>query len=232
MSRVFSGHQPNFIPYMGFFYKIFQSDVFVLDDDVQYSRSGLHNANFLNVNQTRHKVTVPVSYRYGNKINEVEISYETDWISKLLKTIQMSYGKTPCFEVGYDLIERNLSSKHKYLFDLNYSLIAEMARGFELNAQIVIASKSVPTSLKKNQRNIYQCKKLGGNIYYSGTGGLAYNDEEEYKKNEIKIVYSDYSPVRYKQRGKGFIENLSALDYIFYRGYTIPEEWKRGDKCE
>ena len=52
MSRVFSGHQPNFIPYMGFFYKIFQSDVFVLDDDVQYSRSGLHNANFLNVNQT------------------------------------------------------------------------------------------------------------------------------------------------------------------------------------
>ena len=95
MSRVFSGHQPNFIPYMGFFYKIFQSDVFVLDDDVQYSRSGLHNANFLNVNQTRHKVTVPVSYRYGDKINEVEISYETDWISKLLKTIQMSYGKAP-----------------------------------------------------------------------------------------------------------------------------------------
>ena len=115
---------------------------------------------------------------------------------------------------------------------MNYSLIAEMARGFELNAQIVIASKSVPTSLKKNQRNIYQCKKLGGNINYSGTGGLAYNDEEEYKKNGIKIVYSDYGPVRYKQRGKGFIENLSVLDYIFYRGYTIPEEWKRRDKCE
>ena len=90
---VFSGHQPNFLPYMGFFYKMFRSDVFVLDDDVQYSSKAWHNTNFIKVNGEKHRITVPVSYDYGAAINRVKIDYSREWSRKLLETVKDSYDK-------------------------------------------------------------------------------------------------------------------------------------------
>ena len=42
---ILTSHQPDFLPYMGFFYKTARSDVLVLSDDVQFSKSGMHNWN-------------------------------------------------------------------------------------------------------------------------------------------------------------------------------------------
>lgn len=224
--KVFSGHQPNFLPYMGYIYKMFRSDVFVLDDDVQYSRTEYHNTNYIKVNGNRFKVTVPVSYEFGDMINEVKICYERDWVGKLLKTVQMNYGKAPFFKEGYALLEKHLGQKHEYLVDLNIGLLREIAENFGLGCKIVIASEEVPTSLKNNERNVRQCIALGGDIYYSGVGGKEYNDEELYRQNGIGLVYSDYEPISYRQQGRGFVENLSVIDYIFNQGYSLPKEWR------
>jgi hypothetical protein len=223
---IFSGHQPNFLPYMGVFYKMYRSDVFVLDDDVQYSNKGLHNANYLKVNGQKYKMTVPVSYNHGELINQVLISYAENWMEKLLKTIKNSYGKAPHFEEGYDLIKRHLEEEYEKLVDLNTGLIYEIAERFGLKTQFFIASQELYNDLSNNDRNIRQCLDLGADVYYSGVGGKEYNDEEAYRKNGIKIVYSDYEPLKYRQGRTEFIENLSVLDYVFYRGFEIPEEWR------
>ena len=222
---VFSGHQPNFIPYMGFFYKMFKSDVFVLDDDVQYSRRAYHNSNFLIANAQKLRITVPVSYNYGDIIKDVRICYAKDWATKLFRTIKMNYRKSPHFNEGYELIEKHIGMEHKLLADLNIGLIKDIASKLGLKCRIVVASRDVPTNLKKQQRNIYQCKKLGGTVYYSGPGGKSYDDEAGYAMNGIKLIYSDYSPVEFEQARKGQIVNLSVLDYILNRGYALPEKW-------
>lgn len=226
-NKIFSGHQPNFLPYMGFFYKMYKSDIFVIDDDVQYSRCGLHNANYLKINNEKHKITIPVKYDFEDKINSVKISYDRDWIGKFLRTIRINYGKAPYFDEGYNLIEKHINRKYEKLVDLNIGLIEEIASKFGIDCKISIASKEVETDLKKNERNVYQCLAFKCNIYYSGIGGKEYNDEEYYKSNGIDVIYSDYSPVEYKQIGKGFIENLSVLDYIFNNGYRLPEGWSK-----
>lgn len=223
---VFSGHQPNFLPYMGYFYKMFMSDIFVLDDDVQYSNNAYHNTNFIKVNGKKFRVTVPVAYKFGDLINEVRICYERDWDRKLLKTLEMNYGKAPFFEEGYSLVEQHLHKKHEFLFGLNYGLIMEIAARFKIGCKVVVASKDVPTDLKGHERNVHQCIALGGDAYYSGTGGRAYNDEQDYEDHGICLMYSDYKPVTYSQVGRGFIENLSVLDYIFNNGFRLPEEWR------
>lgn len=222
---VFSGHQPNFLPYMGFFYKMFRSDVFVLDDDVQYSSKAYHNTNYIKVNGSKCKMTVPVSHKYGDQIKDVKICYSRNWVDKLLKTVKMNYGKSPCFDVGYELLERNLRAGYEYLADLNISLLREISHCFGFGCHIVISSKEVPTQLRKNDRNIFQCLALGGTTYYSGIGGKEYNDTDDFQRHGIKLVYTDYQPVHYKQVGKEFVENLSVIDYIFNQGYQIPGEW-------
>lgn len=225
--KVFSGHQPNFLPYMGFFYKMLKSDVFVLDDDVQYSNDAFHNMNFLKLNVAKCKIIVPVSYSYGDAINKVKIAYVKNWDKKLLKSIRMNYARAEYVDVGYELIERHLNKRYEHLSDMNISLIKEIAERFGIVTNLLVASRDVPTNLKNNQRNIYQCLRLGCNVYYSGIGGKAYNDDDCYKQNGIEIVYTDYSPVVYKQNGKDFIENLSVLDYICNNGFNLPEGWHK-----
>jgi len=225
--RVFSGHQPNFLPYMGFFYKMFRSDVFILDDDVQYSSKAWHNTNFIKAGQDKYRLTVPVSYTFGDPINKVEISYAKPWDKKLLSTLRMSYGKAPFFEEGFSLIERHISKHPQKLVDLTIPLIREVHDLFGLGCEIVL-SHTMPTELRNNERNIWQCEQLGCNIYYSGIGGREYNDAAAYAAHGIRLEYSDYGPTPYRQVGKGaFIENLSVIDYIFNKGFVLPEEWVR-----
>lgn len=233
--RVFSGHQPNFLPYMGFFYKVFKSDIFVLDDDVQFTNrndtilDGIrvgHNSNTIRIGDQRAKITIPVSYCFGDRINEVEICYDNKWIDKILKTIKCNYSKHPYFKEGYDLIEGAFINRYDRLYDLNKHLLDDIIKRFGFSTDIIVASKDVPTHLTSNERNIYQCKSLGCNVYYSGAGGKDYNDEKMYIENGIKLIYSDYTPVKYNQyHKKDFVENLSVLDYIFNCGFNIPEWW-------
>ncbi|HCJ37875.1 MAG TPA: hypothetical protein DHV37_06060 [Erysipelotrichaceae bacterium] len=225
---VFSGHQPNFAPYLGVFYKMFRSDVFVLDDDVQYSNSGLHNANFLKICGQKSKVTIPVNTVFGDKINEVEICHGR-WEAKMLRSIRMNYGKAKFFDDGFDFIQRHFDKQYVFLSDMNIEMIKEIADRFGIKSRIVIASKDVPTDKMNNERNVYQCKALGCNVYYSGVGGKDYNDEKMYNDNGIRIEYSDYVPFEYSQTGRGFIENLSVIDYIMNNGFKIPAEWKKLD---
>lgn len=225
--RVFSGHQPNFLPYMGVFYKMYRSDVFVLDDDVQYSRDGLHNANFIKSNGAKHRLTVPVQYDFGDPINKVRVCYNQPWRVKMLRTLKCSYSKAKHFEEGYEMIERHLFNAPELLVDLNIGLIREIADRFGFRGKLVVASETVPTTLKKNERNLYQCLQLGGNVYYSGEGGRAYNDEKLFQSHGVRIAYSDYVPVQYRQVGRPFVENLSVIDYIFNNGFDIPEEWHK-----
>ena len=113
---------------------------------------------------------------------------------------------------------------------MNICLIREIADRFGMKCEIVIASESVPTDLKKNERNLYQCITLGGSEYLSGEGGKAYNDEELFTSHGIDVKYSDYHPLHYRQVGREFIENLSVIDYIFNAGFAVPEEWQNNSR--
>lgn len=221
--HVYSGHQPNFLPYLGFFYKMDKSDIFVLDDDVQFSKGEFCNYNYIVVNGKKHKVTVPVSYNYGELINKVRICYEGNWDKKFLKTIQMNYIRHPYYRAVMPLIKEAVDAHFEYLSDLNIMLISRISNLLGIKSEILLSSTDVPTKLTKNERNVYQGIKLCCDTYYSGIGGKEYNDLSLYKENWIKVVYSDYKPVIYPQlRVKDFIPNLSVLDYLFNCGFVLP----------
>ncbi len=63
MSRVLAAHQPNYMPWLGLFYKLGQADVWVVGDDVQYTRHGLINRNRIRTATGWQWLTVPVLTR-------------------------------------------------------------------------------------------------------------------------------------------------------------------------
>lgn len=130
-------------------------------------------------------------------------------------------------EEGYQFIEKHLDGGYQYLADMNIAIIKEAVERFGFDTRLVIASKDCPTSMKNNERNVFQCLFWGCDTYYSGVGGKAYNDEVMYNANGIKIVYSDFQPVEYKQIGRTFVPNLSVLDYVMNNGFSVPNGWEK-----
>lgn len=221
---VLSSHQPNFLPYMGFFYKMAHCDVFVLSGDNQYSSKGLHNKNFIKIGGRKFPITVPVKYEHPSQIDNAQICYQSDWRNELLKTLLMNYKKASHFDEAYSLVEGVIGNRYHLLSELNESFIRTLADKFGIRCKILRGS-DLKLEAHRMDRIIEMCKKLGADTYYSGIGGKAYNQDEEYANNGITLVYSDYEPVKYRQIGDDFIENLSVLDYIFCNGFDIPKEW-------
>ena len=75
-------HQPDFIPYLGYFYKMYKSDIFVFLDDAQYSCSNMHNWNRIKLSNGEGRLKIPVDFSFGDPINKVKIRNNLNWKSK------------------------------------------------------------------------------------------------------------------------------------------------------
>lgn len=70
---ILASHQPDFFPYMGYFYKVFMSDTFVFSDNVQFSKRGMHNYNMILTANGPLRFTLPVHYHVEN-LNEIQVA--------------------------------------------------------------------------------------------------------------------------------------------------------------
>jgi len=121
---IISIHQPNFLPWIGYFYKLVRSDIFVFLDNVQYTKNSFINRNRIKTPQGALWLTVPVTFKFGQLINEVRINNQTDWRKKHLKTLEMNYRKAKFFEEVFNRIKQIYYSKDwQNLCEFNVSLM-------------------------------------------------------------------------------------------------------------
>ena len=80
-------HQPNFIPWLGFFNKVINCDIFVILDDVEFSKDSFINRNKIRTSEGWMWLTIPVKMKLGEKINEVIVDNSKRWYEKHKKSI-------------------------------------------------------------------------------------------------------------------------------------------------
>ena len=102
---ILTSHQPDFLPYMGFFYKAARSDVLVLSDDVRFSKSGMHNWNRIKTPAGAQKLTIPVHAHHDTPLCQIEIADPSHGIGRAVKTIEQHYRKAPHYGEGAELLE-------------------------------------------------------------------------------------------------------------------------------
>src|SRR5436190_18540892 len=89
-------HQPDHLPWIGFFQKILRADLFVLLDDVQFSRGDFQNRNRVKGPVSVQWLTVPVDHSFPARFDTVGISGHA-WQQKHWKTLVSCYGRSPYF---------------------------------------------------------------------------------------------------------------------------------------
>jgi hypothetical protein len=213
---IVSIHQPQYMPYIGYIYKILKSDVFVFLDDAQYKKNEWQNRNRIKGPNGLVWITVPVSFNFGDKINEVKI-VEDGWQKKHLNSIKSAYSKSNYFKDFFPYIENLLSKKYENLSVLNIKCVEMILDYLGVKKEIVISS-TLNIDKTKTERLVEIVKKLNGDTYLSGDGAYSYLDEEIFEESRINLLYLNYKPVRYNQLWGDFIENLSVIDLIFNEG--------------
>ncbi len=212
-------HQPEHLPWLGFFEKMLRADLFVLLDDVQFSKGDFQNRNRVKGAGGAQWLTVPVVRRFPQKLNEVEVA-GNDWQAKHWKTLRSCYARAAHFETFAPLFEDFYRRPWVRLADLNVAGIELVARALGVERKWVLAS-DIAVSGHKSELVLNICKALGASAYYSGRTGSTYLDKEAFRQAGIEIVVQDFNHPTYEQlfmKESGFVPNLSAVDLLFNCG--------------
>ena len=210
-------HQPNYLPWLGYFYKMSISNVFIFLDDADFPKGGYVNRNKICINGEASWLTVPSGGKYKTPIVDVYPAVG-DWVSKHLRTLEVVYGRSPFFADYYPDIAAILSKNCSMNFaDLNISLIKYISAQLEIDC-ILLRSSEMDVAGLSDVRLASLVAKVGGTTYISGAGGANYQSDAIYEQHDIDLVYSNFSPSPYLQNSSSFIAGLGVLDALFNIG--------------
>lgn len=219
---ILAGHQPEYLPYIGFFYKAMCADVFMLVDHVQYAKKTFQNRNKI---RTAHGsdgwawLTVPVVThdKFTQKICDVKINNELNWRDTHFKSIFYAYKNTPFFDDYIPIFEKIYSQEWENLAELNETIIKNIIKIIGIEIKIV-KSSDYNINGEKTDMLIDMCKKTGADGYLSGQGGKNYVDESKFKEEGLSHQFCEFNHPFYQQKFKPFIPNMSIIDFLFNCG--------------
>ena len=211
-------HQPQYLPWLGYFDKIASADVFVLLDNVQYKKNEWQNRNRIKTASGPQWLTVPVSYRFGQQINEVLVNNNENWRKKQKQAIITNYRKAAHWQQTSDVLEDIFVRPWQRLADLNIFVVRRLAEILGIATPIYVASELPAFPEDPDERLISIVRHFGADTYLAGSGGHNYMNLDKFAENGIKVSFQDYKHPVYKQLFDGFEPYLSVIDLIFNHG--------------
>ena len=220
MNRVLTAHQPNFLPWLGLFHKVGQADVWVLADDVQYSRGSLTNRNRIRTADGWQWLTVPVLTRGRGqqRICDVEITPDDDWRRKHCQALRWHYGHAPFFDAYAPAIEDLYAGAWTRLLDLNVALLRHLLQLLDLEVEVRFSSQ-MDLRDERTLRLVDMTKVCGCQVYLAGEGASkAYLDVEAFVAEGVECRFTRFEHPVYPQCHEGFVAEMSVLDLLFNCG--------------
>jgi hypothetical protein len=217
---IVAGHQPNYLPWLGFFDKMRRADIFIIEDNVQFERQGFTNRNRILTADGIRWLSVPIEH--ANKpllIREVKIANkgEPNWGRKHWLTLKHSYCKAPYWNEYASFFEETYEREWDRLIDLNMHLIQGIMKFLRIERPLIFSS-SLNAQGKKSELIVAQCKEVGADTQLAGEGCQGYIDRELFKKEGIKLIFQNFRQPVYPQTNGGFSSNLSVVDYLLCNG--------------
>ncbi len=211
-------HQPQFMPWLGYFDKILKCDVFVFLDNVQFKKNEFQNRNKIKTAQGWMWLTVPVLFKFPQRINEVKINNRLQWRKKHLRGLEINYHKAPYFNDLFPRLKEFYSRESDLLADINKRSVVLLLEILEVKREIRLASQIGDLPEEPSERLAAICAAVGGDTYISGAGGKEYLKLEPFHSRGIKVIYQTFVHPIYPQLYGDFVPNLSLLDLILNCG--------------
>jgi hypothetical protein len=224
MSKTVVIHQPDFLPYLGFFHRLLQADLYLALDHVQLvqhtSRAWTHRdkiktrmgAAWLSLSVQK----CPIDTAIAN----VALSPGKLWRTANLNLLTENYRRTSYYEMVFREIERVYEMPIDRLASFNMALIDLLCHWLGIGVESVHSSELEPRG-QKSEMVADLVASVGGTRYLSGIGARGYHDQAPFDQRGIEVVWQDFTHPVYPQQFGEFVPYLSTIDALFNCG---PEE--------
>lgn len=217
-------HQPNYLPYLGFFDKISKSDVFVIYDDVDFNKSDFQHRNRIRIFHGTKWLTIPVEKKHV-PIKDIAIKNEVSignmkWNDYHFKEINDNYFKADYYSMYESALCSIYSNEYDRLIDINLDLIHFLSDAFNIKTKMILSSE-FGFSSSSTDRIVDIVTALDGDTYLSGPSGTNYMDLDKFKDANIEVAFQEFQHPVYKQQYKGFVPYMSALDGLLNQGAGV-----------
>jgi hypothetical protein len=221
-------HQPQYLPWLGYFDKIDRADVFVLLDNVQFKKNEWQNRNRIKTAQGPQWLTVPVLYRFPELICEVGINSKERWQHKQRQSILSNYRKAPFWSLLEPFFEEIFAKEWQTIAELNVHVVRKLAALLGIATPLHVASELPTFPEDPDERLIAVTRHFGADTYLAGSGGNDYMDLDKYETAGIQVVFQEYRHPEYRQMFGKFEPFMSVVDLIYNHGRDSIEIIRRG----
>ncbi len=211
--------QPTYLPWIGYFDLIDQSDTFVVLDTVALSRQSWQQRNRIATAQGPLWLTVPVQRQPDQPIAEVTIDNARPWRRKHWASLEMNYRRAPFWPEYSPALRRVYDREWTSLADLNLELIQLLCTLAGIPGDFILASALGPLAGGRDGRLVEICRHFGADTYLSPLGALAYLEADTgFADAGIDLTFQNYRHPTYPQPWTPFQDHVSFVDALMNIG--------------
>jgi hypothetical protein len=209
--------QPYFLPYIGYWQLINAVDMFVVYDNIKYTKKGWINRNYYLINGQKAMFTLNLTKDSdGLDVNQRFLSDEYKR-SRLASRIKSAYRNAPMAKDVLPVIEEIINYPDDNLFGYIFNSVSMICKCLGIKTKLVVSSTvDIDHSLKSEQRVIAICKGLHADAYINPVGGKGLYKEEHFAREGIELKFIKPEPVSYQQYNNEFVPGLSIMDVMMF----------------
>ena len=209
--------QPYFFPYIGYFQLISSVDLFVLYDNIKYTKNGWINRNRMLQNGKDVIFSLALK-KDSDSLNVCQRELSIDFNrEKLLNQIKGAYFRAPYFAQTFPLVEKIIEFDETNLFLFLHNSITKTCEHLNIKTEIVISSGiPIDHSLKNQEKVLHFCEAIGTKTYINAIGGVELYSSKNFLERGINLKFIQTKPFHYKQFDNEFVSWLSIIDVMMF----------------
>lgn len=209
--------QPYFFPYIGYFQLIRTVDLFIVYDNIKFTKKGWINRNRMLQNGKDSLFSLPLKNDSDSRDvcdRMLIVDFNRD---KLLNQIRSAYLNAPYFVQTFALIEQVVRNEEQNLFRFIHRSIIKTCQHLGLTTEIRVSSDiAIDHDLKNQDKVLAICEAIGAKTYVNAIGGTELYSKGEFLARGVELKFVKSRPFEYPQFGSEFVPWLSIIDVMMF----------------
>lgn len=212
---IVSVHPPEFLPYLGFWNRMYNTDIMVIADTMRFRHRHYQNRTTIRTPDGWGWLTLPV-LRNGTYIRDIELKSNQD-TGKTFGFLEANYGGRASFWKEYSKGMQE-SFSYRKLIDVNLSSLNYIKNSLDIKTKVILSSDITDTVTDDFLAlSVHLADVLGADTLLSSSGNIG-NLPIRYPNSKIKFVFQDYISIPYPQIYRGWYPRLSVVDCLLTHG--------------